>query len=202
VRTGIRWSAALLVCSALLAGCGDDGSNDDDAGSTTPSTVPITQPEPPPSGPVVRICDKRLVAEASAALRAAGFRGRLMGAPVPNGTPRLSVCELDSDRAELSVALDAASDAPRRYRNRVTETAQFSGGDPDRAPHTVRGVGDDQLGAAGANWLPRTDLLLSVRGNRVLIVDVSAEGLGDGRLRSAAIEISLGVWDRLAALRG
>ena len=100
-------------------------------------------------------------------------------------------------RAEVSVSLDAASDAVRRYQFRVTETAQFSGGDPERAPHTVKGVGDRRLGGAGANWLPRIHLLLSVRGHRVLILDVSADDLDDDALEAAAIEISLDAWERL-----
>jgi hypothetical protein len=90
-----------------------------------------------------------------------------------------------------------ASGAVRRYHNRVTETAQFSGGDPDRAPQTVKGVGDARLGGAGANWLPRIQLLLSARGERVLIVDVSADDLDDDALQAAAIEISLDAWERL-----
>jgi hypothetical protein len=63
----------------------------------------------------------------------------------------------------------------------------------------VKGVGDPKLGGAGANWLPRTHLLLSARGDRVLIVDVSADGLDDNVLRDAAIEISLDASERLGA---
>jgi hypothetical protein len=163
--------------------------------STTSSASPA---EEPPTGPVVRICDGRLRAAATTALRDQGFRGRLAGKPVPSGNSRLSVCEFQGrGGAEVSVSLDAASDAPRRYRNRVTETSQFSGGEVENAPQTVKGVGDPRLGAAGANWLPRIHLLLSVRGERVLIVDVSADDLNDDALRDAAIDISLSSWERL-----
>ena len=192
----MRWAAAALICVALILGCGDGDGSDEVAGSTAAAPTVSTATEPP-SGPVVRICDRRLAAAATAALREQGFRGRLGGMPVPSGTARLSVCEMAGASGEVSVSLDAATDAVRRYQFRVTETAQFSGGDPEHAPHTVKGVGDPRLGGAGANWLPRIHLLLSVRSHRVLIVDVSADDLADDALRAAAIEISLDSWERL-----
>jgi hypothetical protein len=146
---------------------------------------------------MVRICDLRLAAAATTALRDEGHRGRLGSEPTPSGAAGLSGCEFAGRAAEVTISLDTASDAVRRYHNRVTETAQFSGGDPDRAPQTVKGVGDARLGGAGANWLPRIQLLLSARGERVLIVDVSADDLADDALRAAAIEISLDAWERL-----
>jgi hypothetical protein len=192
----MRRAAAPLICLLLLSACGGDGGSNEVTRPTLPTTTAATTTERP-SGPVVRICDRRLAAAASAALREQGFRGRLGGMPVPSGTGRLSVCEMAGASGEVSVSLDAATDAVRRYQFRVTETAQFSGGDPEHAPHTVKGVGDPRLGGAGANWLPRIHLLLSVRGHRVLIVDVSADDLADDALRAAAIEISLDAWERL-----
>jgi hypothetical protein len=192
----MRRSALLVLTALALAGCGG-GDGPAEEPSSTASANSISTAAPPPSGPVVRICDRRLAAASTAALHEHGLRGRLAGDPVPSGTARLSVCELEGKQAEVSISLDTASDAVRRYRNRVTETAQFSGGDPEHAPHTVNGVGDPRLGPAGANWLPRIHLLLSARGDRVLIVDVSAESLGDNALRAAAIEISLDAWNRL-----
>jgi hypothetical protein len=192
----MRSAAAALICAALISGCGDGDGSDEVAGTTAAAPTVSTAAEPP-SGPVVRICDRELAAAATAAFREQGYRGRIGGKPVPSGTSRLSVCELAGRRAEVSVSLDAASDAVRRYQFRVTETAQFSGGDPEHAPHTVKGVGDPRLGGAGANWLPRIHLLLSVRGHRVLIVDVSADDLDDDALQAAAIEISLDAWERL-----
>jgi hypothetical protein len=166
--------------------------------SVTASIPSTSTAEPHPAGPMVRICDRSLGAASTTALRDHGFRGRLDGDPTPSGTSRLSVCEIEGRRAEVSVSLDAASDAVRRYHNRVTETAQFSGGDPEHAPQTVKGVGDPRLGGAGANWLPRIHLLLSARGERVLIVDVSADGLETDALRAAAVDISLSAYERLA----
>jgi hypothetical protein len=148
---------------------------------------------------MVRTCDRRLAAAVSAALEDQGFRGRLRSKPSPSGDKQLSVCELAGRGAEVSTSIDAASGAVRRYHNRVTETAQFSGGDPDNAPQTVKGIGDARLGGAGANWLPRIHLLLSTRDERVLIVDVSADDLDDDALLAAAKAISLDVYDRLGA---
>jgi hypothetical protein len=192
----MRWPAALLFCALIATGCGDS-EPDANQTTTTAPTPTLSTTTAAPTGPVVRICDRELAAAATAALREQGYRGRLGGKPVPSGTSRLSVCELVGRQAEVSVSLDAASDAVRRYQFRVTETAQFSGGDPEHAPHTVKGVGDPRLGGAGANWLPRIHLLLSVRGHRVLIVDVSADDLDDDALQAAAIEISLDAWERL-----
>ena len=183
-----------MLASVALAGCGDGGGGEQTAESSTASPVTATTAPAPPSGPMVEVCDRRLTRLTASAFRRQGLRGPLGATPDPSGTPMQSVCELEGDRAEASISLDAASDAPRRYRNRVTETAQFSGGDPGDAPHPVKGIGAPRLGAAGANWLPRIHLLLSVRGQRVLIVDVSAERLGDDALRDVAIQISLGAW--------
>jgi hypothetical protein len=183
-----------VAVAAALAGCG--GSDSGTTSTRATPAIPTTTTEAP-SGPMVRICDRRLAMAVTAGLRGQGFRGRLGSEPSASGDKQLSVCELAGRGAEVSISVDAASDAVRRYHNRVTETAQFSGGDPNNAPHTVKGVGEPRLGGAGANWLPRTHLLLSVRGDRVLIVDVSAEPLSDPRLLDAARTISLAAWDRL-----
>jgi hypothetical protein len=186
-----------VAFSAALAGCGGD-SDDATTQVTATSPAPATTTAERPSGPMVRICDRRLAAAVTAAVQEQGSVGRVGGKPVPSGNVRLSVCEMVGKRAEVSVSIDAATDAVRRYQFRVVESAQFSGGDPENAPHTIKGIGDPDLGGAGANWLPRTHLLLSVRGDRVLIVDVSADDLDDDdALLAAAKAISLDVYDRL-----
>ena len=187
----------LIACTLVLALAGCGGSDSDETQTTIAAPTTVSTIPEPPSGPMVRICDRGLAAEVTTALQEQGFRGRLGSQPTPSGEKRLSVCELQGRDAEVSISIDAAADAVRRYRNRVVESAQFSGGDPENAPHTVKGVGDRRLGGAGANWLPRTNLLLSVRGNRVLIVDVSAPPLSDPRLLEAAKTISLDTWNRL-----
>jgi hypothetical protein len=186
-----------IAFSAALAGCGGD-SDEPTTQATATSPVPATTTTvEPPSGPMVRICDRRLAAAVTGALQEQGSAGRVRK-PVPSGNARLSVCEMVGKGAEVSVSIDAATDAVRRYQFRVVESAQFSGGDPENAPHTVKGIGDPDLGGAGANWLPRTHLLLSVRGDRVLIVDVSADDLDDDdALLAAAKAISLDAYDRL-----
>jgi hypothetical protein len=97
--------------------------------------------------------------------------------------------------------MDAAASAVQRYRNRVVETAQFSESIPSRVPRTVRGVGDLDLGAAGANWIPFLHQLLSARGKRVLIVDVNGGGLRDAERLAAASAISRAVYNRLGVDR-
>jgi hypothetical protein len=97
--------------------------------------------------------------------------------------------------------MDAAPDAVQRYQNRIVETAQFSQSIPSHVPRTIRGVGDPELGAAGANWIPFQHQLLSARGKRVLIVSVDARGLGDPERLSAARAISLAVYGRLVSGR-
>ena len=191
LRSGPAWIASAIILA--LAGCSSDS---DTTGTQATPTQPTTTVEAP-SGPMVRICDRRLAAAVTDALRDQGFRGRLGSEPTPSGAAGLSGCEFAGRGAEVSISLDTAADAVRRYHNRVTETAQFSGGDPEHAPHTVKGVGDPELGGAGANWLPRIHLLLSARGERVLIVDVSVDSLPESKLLPAAKAISLAAWDRL-----
>jgi hypothetical protein len=192
----VRSLGGAIACSLLLtlAGC---GGSDSETTSTPVAPSIATTTTAAPSGPMVRICDRRLAAAVTDALRDQRFRGRLGSKPEPSGAAGLSACEFGGGGAEVSILLDTAADAVRRYHNRVTETAQFSGGDPDHAPHTVKGVGDPRLGGAGANWLPRIHLLLSARGERVLIVDVSADSLSDPQLLEGAKAISLLAWDRL-----
>jgi hypothetical protein len=190
-------SLGVMACALLLALTGCGGSDSDETTVAVTPTIPTTTVEKP-SGPMVRICDRRLAAAVTAALQEQGSAGRVGGKPVPSGNVRLSVCEMVGKGAEVSISIDAATDAVRRYQFRVVESAQFSGGDPENAPHTVKGIGDPDLGGAGANWLPRTHLLLSVRGDRVLIVDVSADDLDDDdALLAAAKAISLDAYDRL-----
>jgi hypothetical protein len=121
------------------------------------------------------------------------FRARAELRPHASGAGRLSACDL----GPVELSLDTASDAVRRYRNRIVETAQFSESIPGRVPRTVRGIGDADLGASGANWIPFLHQLLSARGERVLIVTVNGGGLDDRQRLAAAKAISLAAWDRL-----
>jgi hypothetical protein len=198
----MRWLAAPLAL-LVLAGCGGDDSSEE-ASSPTTSTletgpVEATAPEPEPeSGPLVRICDRALAAQVRDVLAAQRYRGRL-GQPIGTGSAGLSQCELEVPEGEVVFSLDVAQDAVRRYRIRITETAQFSGGEPDQAPHPVGVVGDRNLQGAGANWIPASHSLHSVRGNRWLTVSVTAPRVSDPRSKDAAVALSLYVYERLGS---
>jgi hypothetical protein len=114
----MRWALPVPICALALAGFGDDGSEEvaepstSTAVTTAPPETAITTARPePPAGPMVRICHRRLAAALTAALREQGFRGGLPSVPTPGGNTRLSVCELEGKEAEVSVSLDAASQA-------------------------------------------------------------------------------------------
>jgi hypothetical protein len=180
-----------------LAGCGGGSDSDDsvsDGGLTVLHTPSTTTPAAgPATGPLVRICDRSLAAEIGPVLEAHDSGGHLDPRPHASGTGQLSACDL----GPVELTLDAANHAVRRYRNRITETAQFSQSIPSHVPRPVRGVGDPDLGAAGANWIPFLHQLLSARGERVLIVTVNGGGLSDPERLAAAKETSLVVYQRL-----
>jgi hypothetical protein len=86
----------------------------------------------------------------------------------------------------VSVYLDAAYAARRRYENRMTEQAQFGAPDPAKVPHPVAGVGDPAPGEHFASWVPAYSSLFAVRGNRWLTVAYSIAGAPQSRRRSGA----------------
>jgi hypothetical protein len=189
----VRSIRGLIVCAVVLAvtGCGSDSETTSPTASSMPSTTTVEAP----SGPIVRICDRSLAREVRLALRSEGYNGKL---PPPRaaGTQRLSSCDF---RKVAHISLDAAPDAVQRYQNRIVETTQFSRSIPSHVPRPIRGVGDPDLGPAGANWIPFQHQLLSARGKRVLIVSVDAGGLDDAQRFSAAKAISFEVYDRLGS---
>jgi hypothetical protein len=188
------WLAAIACTFALtpaLAGCGGSGSGDHD--TTALRTSGTTTVEAPPTGPLVRICDRSLADEIKPVLRSDGFQGSSELRPQAIGAGSLSACNL----GPVELSLDLGTDAVQRYQNRIVETAQFSESIPSRVPRTVKGVGAPELGAAGANWIPFLHQLLSARGKRVLIVTVNGGGLGDSERLDAAKAISLAVWGHL-----
>jgi hypothetical protein len=187
-----RVVATLGVLAAFLAGCGGGG----DAGTAAAPAVTQSAP-PPPSGPLARICDRAFARRTLEALRVAGYRRELQSGPVASGSERSSACRLRLARGRAEVSMDAAPDAVQRYFNRMTEAAQFSTRDRELAPRPVDGVGARRLPGAGANWIPAFHELLSVRGNRVLIVSLSAPEVPDAELESAAKELSLYAYGRL-----
>jgi hypothetical protein len=191
----VRRNALLLLALAALAGCGGSGSNgtEQDTGLTVLHT-PTTTATGPPKGPLVRVCDRALAAELTPILEAHEFRSGAELRPHAAGEGQLSACDL----GPVELSLDAANDAAHRYRNRIAETAQFSEGIPSHVPRPVRGIGDPELGASGANWIPFRHQLLSARGERVLIVTINGGGQSDDQRLETAEAVSLAVWDRLA----
>ncbi|HEY6653063.1 MAG TPA: hypothetical protein VI028_02960 [Solirubrobacterales bacterium] len=186
-------SIPVVVASAMvlaLWGCGGSGSD------TTSTTVTPSQPTTTvaaPSGPMVRVCNRTLAREVSRALRSSGYERRvpsLMAA----GTQRLSSCDFAK---VVEISVDGAPDAVQRYQNRITESAQFAVDRKHFQPQPVSGIGSKSLGAAGANWLPWLNQLLSARGKRVLIVAVNSEALPQSQRLAAAKAVSLAVYDRL-----
>jgi hypothetical protein len=183
----VRRIALIVLASVALAGCGGSGSEED-------RTIPrLTTAAGPPSGPLVRVCDRVLAAELTPILTANGFRGTELH-PQPTGAGQLSACDL----GHLELSLDTATDAVQRYRNRIVETAQFSESIPSHVPRPVPGIGDPELGQSGANWIGFLHQLLSARGERVLIVTVNGGGQSDDQRLDTAKAVSLAVWDRLA----
>jgi len=188
----VRRIAPLLLAALLIGGCGGSGESTQEEHLTVvvPSTTTTSEP---PSGPLVRICDRSLTVELSPVVRSRGLRESLQPHPQTSGAGQLSACDL----GPLELSMDAARDAVQRYQNRIVETAQFSESIPSHVPRTVKGVGDPQLAGAGANWIPFLHQLLSARGKRVLIVTVNGGGLADEQRLEAAKAVSLAVWDRL-----
>lgn len=186
-------SISVVIGSAMvlaLWGCGGSGSD------TTSTTVTPSQPTTTvaaPSGPMVRVCDPALAREVSRALRSSGYE-RKVPSQRAAGTQRLSSCDFAK---VVEISMDGAPDAVQRYQNRITESAQFAVDRKHFQPQPVSGIGSKSLGAAGANWLPWLNQLLSARGKRVLIVAVNTEALPQSQRLAAAKAVSLAVYDRL-----
>lgn len=203
-----RWAATALVAAALLSGCGGPSR-------AAPTTSPAAAPRAPatprsasrgaagvrPGENLAPICSK-LAASSVRALTEAG-------APAPQGTPaahgaasgNLTSCRLRRTGLRVRFSLDAAPDARQRYSNRIVESYQFGAGgaatSPGLRPRPGEGLGDRNVEGGGANWLPIYNQLLSVRGQRVLIVGIFVRGASDDQLKSAAIALSRDAYRQL-----
>jgi hypothetical protein len=100
--------------------------------------------------------------------------------------PPLSRCRLEGPGTSINIYLDSGFAANRRYHNRIEETVQFNGDDPDAVPHPVPHVGEKAAYNSAASWIPNLGSLLAVRGNRWLTVTISIDGKSDRRLRNEA----------------
>ena len=189
IGTGAPSTAIAAALLALLAACG--GGSDSETTSTGATPAPPTTTVAAPSGPAVKICDRSLARQLAPVLSSSGFDGALK--PHPTGSPRHSTCRL----GPVELTVDNAPDAVQRYQNRIVETAQFSDSRHSRVPRTVRGVGDPDLGAAGANWIPYLRQLISARGKLVLIAEAHVPALADPERLILTRRIALIAWDRL-----
>ena len=186
----MRSVSILIACSLALAlaACGSDSNTTSTRATPTPETTTVAAP----SGPAVRICDRRLARQLAPVLRSGGSGGASLR-PDPSGTPRHSTCLL----GPVELTVDNAPDAYQRYQNRIVETAQFSDSKYSRVPRPVRGIGDPDLGAAGANWIPYLRQLISARGKLVLIAEAHVPGLTDVERLALAKRVALIAWNRL-----
>jgi hypothetical protein len=101
-------------------------------------------------------------------------------------TPPLSRCRLSGPGTQVNVYLDAGFAANQRYHNRIEETVQFNGQNPDGLPQPVPHVGEEAAYNSAASWIPALGSLLAVRGNRWLTVTISAAGRSDAQLLAQA----------------
>jgi hypothetical protein len=194
LRLTLTGPLALVVAGCVaLTGCG--GGSDSDTSTASVGQASANTTVAAPSGPAVRICDRRFARRLAVVLRSGGFQGTTSVHTHPSGSPRHSSCEL----GPVELTVDNAPDAYQRYLNRIVETAQFSESLPSRVPRTVKGVGDPDLGAAGANWIPFLRQLISARGKRVLIAEVHGGGLSDAERLALTRRVSLLAWGRLGS---
>jgi hypothetical protein len=142
------------------------------------------------------VCDMVAPRTVAAELRHTG--AELDGSLRPRGdeSPGLSVCSYRGPDTSVRVSRDTAPQAPLRYFHRIVEQFEFHSGDPQREPHLVFGVGDDEraFGGAGSYWVPANGQLISLRDERLVVVTLSARGASDGGRRRAAERLALRVF--------
>ena len=100
--------------------------------------------------------------------------------------PPHSRCRLDGPGTQIDVFLDTGFAANQRYHNRIEETVQFNGQNPDGLPQPVPHVGEKAAYNSDASWIPALGSLLAVRGNRWLTVTISVAGRTDRQLLAQA----------------
>ena len=182
----VRIAGCLLGLVAALAAAGCDSSGSGSSGSATTAGGPAVQPPSQSRGtkgenPTAEAATKaHLSAADCAALGRLAERqtGTALGRHATPAPP-LSRCRLSSPGVSINVFLDTGFAANRRYHNRIEETVQFNGQNPDGLPKPVPHVGEKAAYNSAASWIPALGSLLAVRGNRWLTVTISVAGLGD-----------------------
>jgi hypothetical protein len=173
----VRIAGFLLVL--VLAGCGSSGS-----GTTDSVQSRGTKGENPAAeaATTAHLSAADCKALATLAERQTGTALSRHSTPAPP----LSRCRLGGPGVSINVYLDAGFAANRRYHNRIEETVQFNGQNPDGLPQPVPGVGEKAAYNSAASWIPALGSLLAVRGNRWLTVTLSFPGRSDRQLLAQA----------------
>ena len=114
-----------------------------------------------------------------------------------NDSLDLSICWFRSTRgpiAAVSLTVDTATRAVRRYYNQITEARQLPNifdPSPKFRPTLVRNVGEDgTYGGAGAFWIPVRATLTSIRDQVIVKAHFYVEDVADGELMRAAAKLA------------
>jgi hypothetical protein len=189
----VRIAGLFVVLVAVpVAGCGSSGSATTAGGSTNPGERAIQSPV---QSRGTKGENPAAEAAGTAHLSAADCKALATVAEHQTGTalkrratpaPPLSRCRLGGPGASINIYLDAGFAANQRYHNRIEETVQFNGQNPDGLPKPVPHVGEKAAYNSAASWIPALGSLLAVRGNRWLTVTVSVAGRSDRQLLAQA----------------
>ena len=188
-RVRIAGLSVVMVAVLVAAGCGSSGSGTT-AGSTGGRAVqtPIQSRGTKGENPTAEAATKAHLsatdckALAQLAERHTGTALKRHATPAPP----LSRCRLSGPGASVNIYLDAGFAANQRYHNRIEETVQFNGENPDGLPQPVPDVGEKAAYNSAASWIPALGSLLAVRGNRWLTVTISVAGRSDRQLLAQA----------------
>jgi hypothetical protein len=190
----------MLALCAAPAGCGSGRGSNASTGSTTSASAAPNQKAAAPAG-VAAACTRIPVRMVSALVAGAGGRSVPLERTASSTAGR-SVCRFRGRSVNVEAQLDAATRAVTRYFNRVTELLQFSSTNAKLRPVPVPALGDRGVPGGGANWVPFFDQLLSVRGERTLLVNFFVRGASTPALKRAAIRFTRLTYDRLGEPRG
>jgi hypothetical protein len=185
----VAWFVVIGV-AFVTAGCGSSGSGTS-AGSTgggravqTPIHTRGTKGENPTAEAATKAHLSAADCKALAQLAERQTGAALKHHATP--APPLSRCRLSGPGTSVNIYLDAGFAANQRYHNRIEETVQFNGQNPDGLPQPVPHVGEKAAYNSAASWIPALGSLLAVRGNRWLTVTISVAGRGDRKLLAQA----------------
>jgi hypothetical protein len=181
----VVWFVALGV-AFVAAGCGSSGSGS--TGGAHAVQTPVQSRGTKGENPAAEAASAAHLSAADCQALAT-LAERQTGTPLkrrPSPAPPLSRCRLGGHGVAVNVYLDAGFAANQRYHNRIEETVQFNGQNPDGLPQPVPGVGEKAAYNSAASWIPALGSLLAVRGNRWLTVTLAVAGRSDRRLLAQA----------------